>query len=327
MTFHYLRLSLSAGLTVLMTLIGCRPAVYEIIKPNKDRRAPDNLGPEELEKAAPTAAIEVIRNGLSVTKVRVNEPTTIQPTADTVDPDDVAKSTCPNPGIVLAQYRMGSEASPIVNRGTSCDTLSVPYTFTKVGDFLITMTVTSEEGETALASMTLHVIAENAPADENGGFLIKASPMIAGIGQDIALTGICTTSKAHQISWILNDGTTGEGANLKHSYKATGPYRIDATCRETGTGGRSWTAAVTVVIMQNPVTPPVSSTSPGYTYPGPGGLGGSVGQNTGSDRPGQGPILPPGARSGGTLTTPPGSPGPVGTAPKNCGIFIFRWSC
>lgn len=318
--------SILLGVVLSMTFASCRPASYQIIKPKKERRDQgDPLGPTpEAEKAAPTAAIEVIKGGQSVTKVRVNEPTTIRPTADTLDPDDVGKSSCANPGIVRAQYQVASEATPEVNRGTNCDDLGVPYTFKTAGDYLLTMIVTTEEGETAQSSMTLHVIAANAPADEDGGFMIKANPLIVGIGQEVSLNGICTTNKPNQIVWNYGDGTNGEGANSKHAYGKTGSYRIDATCKETVANGRSWTASVTVVVMEKPVTPPASSTPPGYATPNPG-KGGDVGQNTGTERPGQTPLFPPFHHS--QPAQPVGSPGPVGTAPKKCGVFIFTWSC
>ena len=310
-------LTLKATLIAAVVVVSCRPAVYEIVKPKKAPTDPQNFGPtDSVEQAAPTAALEVIRNGLSVTKVRVNEPTTIQPTADTVDPDDVGQSACPNPGIVLAQYKIGEEASPQVDRGSKCDALSVPYTFTKPGDYLITLTVKSNEGETAFASMTLHVIAANAPADEDGGFLIKANPMIAGIGQEISFSGFCTTSKPHQITWTFGDGGQGEGATTKHGYAKVGPYRVDATCRETVANGKSWTAAVTVVVMEKPITPPASTTPPGYKVPGPGS-GGGVGQNGPGQTPGVGQTPLPGQ--------PPRVPGP--STPRKCGFLVFTWSC
>ncbi len=324
--------TLKAALFAAVTVVNCRPAVYGIVKPKKAPNDPQNFGPTAApEQAAPTAAIEVIRNGLSVTKVRVNEPTTIQPTADTVDPDDLGTSSCPNPGIVLAQYKIGEEASPQVDRGSKCDALSVPYTFSKPGEYLITLTVKSNEGETAFASMTLHVIAANAPADEDGGFLIKASPMIVGIGQEIAFSGICTTAKPHQITWTFGDDAKGEGATTKHAYAKVGPYRVDAVCRETATNGKTWTAAVTVVVMEKPVTPPASATPPGYTIPG-AGPGGDVGQN-GPDRPGQTPGVgqnpvpgqPPATFPWHHGQPAPGTPAPQ--APKKCGFLVFRWSC
>ncbi len=306
------------GLALIWGQVSCRSAIYEIIKPNKDRREQgDPIGPLDVENAGPTAAIEVIKDGRYVTKVRVQEPTQIRPTADTVDPDDIGKSQCPNPGIFRAQYQIGTEASPEVNRGAACDELGVPYSFKTPGDYLITMTVTTEEGETAIASMTLHVVAANAPLDEDGGFMIKANPLIVGIGQEVNLNGICTTKKAHTISWQYGDGETGEGASTKHAYGKKGSYRIEAVCRETVSGGSSWNASVTVVVMDKPVTPPSSNTPPGTNHPGGGG-GEDVGQNgqNGQHKPGQIPASP-------SLPGPVPAPG----APKRCHILFFSWSC
>lgn len=294
----------------------CRPASYEIIKPKKGRSGekqgnPNNVVPDEgtptpgqpaIDSAPPTARIEVIWQDQSVTQVRVNRPVEIRPTVDTVDPDDIGVSSCANPGIVKADYDVAGEAKPTAERKLGCETLGVPYTFTKPGDYKIDMVVTSNENETAFASMTLRVVDENAPLGKDGGFTIQAIPMLVKVGQDVDFSGFCRTEVAHTIDWTYGDASEGIGAATRHAYAAEGQYRVDATCTESVQGGRSWDASLTVVVIDREILipgqptqplPPDGGTDDGGTDDGgtdDGGTddGGEPGQNPGQDRPGQG---------------------------------------
>ncbi len=54
------------------------------------------------------------------------------------------------------------------------------------------MQVTSQDGETAWATMTLRVVAKGTPRDQiEGGFTVHAKPMMANVGEVIQFTGIC----------------------------------------------------------------------------------------------------------------------------------------
>jgi PKD repeat protein len=297
-----------------MTTMGCRQAIYEIVKPASnsegDPERQDFKGegnPGSPNGSGPTARVEVVWNGKSVTQVKVNEPTIIRPSTDTLDPDDIGKSDCTNPGIVKATYQIAQEASPAVDRGVRCEPLSTPYTFKTEGVYVISMTVTSNEGETAVASMTLRVVNEQNQNDF-GGFTITANPLLAKVNQNIQFEGICTTPAAKVIRWKFADGAEGEGVTTSHAYGKSGSYLIQAQCQETTGANRTWEASLTVVVMDE-----VPSGAPIPTdKPEPPGLPGT-------------PISPP----------PPGNPPVVGTGggktgggqttggQKKC-IFIFH---
>ncbi len=273
---------------VAMADASCRPASYEILKPKKGHDVRPNGNPEQVnppagntvppatgtppgtptstpttsgDNAAPTARVEVIWKNESVVKVRVNEPTIIRPTADTVDPDDVGKSPCANPGIVKAAYDVGHEAAPSAERASGCEPLSVPYTFTKTGDYEITMVVTSNENETATAKMTVTVIAADAPLyDGDGGFTITADPMIGGKDQVFTFTGYCALKKEHVITWEFGDGKGGEGVVVTHAYAELGPHDVKGHC--TDLSRKTIDAQIVVVTWDHPVTPPVNPTKP-----------------------------------------------------------------
>ncbi len=309
----------------------CRPASYEILKPAKKTqttaKTPDHLTPpaagtippnQEVpgtppgpvpgptppatgsDNPGPTARVEVVLNDQSITKVKINVPTVIRPTFDTVDPDDVGVSACVNPGIVKAEYDIGGESDRVAARVAGCEPLSVPFTFTKTGDVEIVMVVTSNEGEKALARMTLTVFDDTTPATD-GGFTIVSDPMVATISQQITFVGRCDLKKLPlTIAWNFGDGEKGAGATVKHGYKEAGAHDVKAVC--TDVDGKALDAEVTIVVVKSdkpvviPGTPtPVPNPEPTPTptptptpIPGPTPNPGEPGQNP-SQKPDQKP--------------------------------------
>ncbi len=321
-----MKLSLSIPSLAILVAAGaltfsCRPASYELIKPKKkhntsEKGDPNSVTPPEGEtkgpdapppiegNVPPTARVEVILNNKSVTKVKVGQPVSIRPSYDTLDPDDIGKSDCANPGIVRADYGIEEGGSPNADRGDTCGTLAVPYTFDQVGEFEVSMTVTSNENEKAVASMILTVVDANAPESDDGGFTITADPMLAGIGQLVTFIGDCKTTKAFVITWDFGDGATGSGITVTHGYAEVGQKRVEATCTEEG--GKARKAVVTIVVIDKPVTIPGRPTTPSNptdpTDPGtppptdptdPGNPGQNPGQKPGQT-PGQKPVRLPG---------------------------------
>ncbi|TWW12786.1 hypothetical protein E3A20_00210 [Planctomyces bekefii] len=291
-------------------LYGCKPAAYEIIKPKKshgDRTSdsatpgPTVIGDGSSDGTAssqgipPTARIEVMWDGASVTKVRVNREVLIHPSADTLDPDDIGKSQCANPGIVEASFDIASVAKPQKQRHNTCDSLGVPYTFSAAGRYKLEMQVTSNEGETAKASMILEVLDESAPLTNDGGFTIQAIPMLADVGANVDFYGFCQIKGAHTIAWDFGDKATGTGITTKHSYAAPGSYTVLAVCTETATK-RELTAELTVVVLKGAPSYPGAPTGPiltdgtdtnPQTPPAPECPTCLPGQTPGQKRPGQ----------------------------------------
>lgn len=283
----------------LMNVSSCRPAAYEVIrgangKPNNSGN-PNTISPDTGRptpplpvgaNVLPTARVETIWNGVSVVKVRVNQPVSIRPTWDTLDPDDIGRSACTNPGIVKASYDIGLNVKKAAVRTVGCETLAVPYIFTQTGEYEIKLLVTSNEDEQAWASMILTVVDATAPlTSAPGGFTISANPMVAGIGQTVTFVGICQTPKASTIKWDFADGGSATGATVGHPYKNKGQYLVAATC--TDIDGDEMRATVTIVIIDRPIIIPGNPGIPGNPT-GPNDPG-TPGQN-----PGQGPTQGPG---------------------------------
>ncbi len=238
---------------LLVAISSCKPAGYEIIRDNKGNSSgnPENLSPETPDtpalNLAPTARVEVIKDTWSVTMIRVGMPVTIRPSLDTWDLDDVGKSSCTNPGIIDATFTIGTEGQKNVKRSGGCESLSIPWTFTKPGTLKIDLVVTSNEGETARASMTL-VVTSNASEDRvGGGLTIHADPIVQVVGQPIKFTARCDAAGTNKITWDFGSGQTGEGVSPTKAFDRAGPVEVTATC-VTSTG-KTYTAMITIVIV------------------------------------------------------------------------------
>jgi len=217
-----------------IVVVGCNPAEFGIVG-KKDKSKGINLAPPADNKA-PTAAIEVIYEGKSVKQVPINKVVTIQPTKDTVDPDDVDKiKNCRNPGIVSAKYEISGVAMMQVFRASvkDCKALSVNRVFTATGSVPIKMTVTSNEKEEASAGMTLQVVATDDPLPQDDFFGITVHPNQVYVGEQVSFLGDCVTVLAHTIVWDFRDGIRSKGEELKHAFAKSGQYIIHSFCTTT----------------------------------------------------------------------------------------------
>lgn len=255
-------LALSATSAAVM-LLSCRPAQYEIIRgqtggspgdPSAPFVNPGTTPPPTMNTPVvpnnmpPTARIEVIWNNEPVTRVKINENVEIRPSLDTVDPDDVGVVSCVNPGIIKAEYDIGMGGDKrIAERQRGCEPLGVPYRFTTPGSYEISLIVTSNENETAWATMTVLVFDGNTPPANQGGFTIQAHPLLVGIGEAVNFWGTCTLGQTQVINWQFGDGGTATGPVVTHVYQSIGQYRVDAVC--TDETGNSQNAQLTVVVI------------------------------------------------------------------------------
>jgi hypothetical protein len=158
----------------------CKQAGYQVLKPGMI-----NSNSFDASKAmAPTARVEVIDRGISVTWVYAGTRFDVRPTTDTLDPNYVGKSTCENPGIIAADYDLGISKKTSVKR-TSCSSLATTgHVFNTPGDYVIKMTVKSEDNEMAISTMTLRVVDKSiTPSQVEGGFTIHAKPLLTGVNQ------------------------------------------------------------------------------------------------------------------------------------------------
>lgn len=247
-------------IAVGLALSACKQAGYQVLKPGM-------INPNSFDASktmAPTARVEVIDRGVSVTWVYVGTRVDVRPSADTLDPNYISKSTCENPGIITADYELGNTMKPSVKR-TSCSSLATTgHVFNTAGDYIIKMTVKSEDNETAVSTMTLRVVDKSIVASQvEGGFTIHAKPILVGLNQPITFTGICELKGKLTIDWDYGNSATGVGAVTQHSYSSTGQYVVNAIC--SSDSGKKMNASVSVVVTDGvpPSTPDVAIPIPG----------------------------------------------------------------
>lgn len=209
---------------------------------------------------APTAAVEVIVNGTPVTKVTAGEDFVIRPTADSRDPDNGTPDSCANPGLIKAEYKVTDGAIKVATRASAapCTSLEVQHQIATPGTYQVTLVVTSDEGETANATMTLVVTPQADPALP-GGFVVTADPLVAYPGDTITFHGDCADAK--KITWAFADGVSGEGAHPQHAFAKAGAYEVKATCERADGSSLDGSTSITI-LPKNPDSPPSSDDDP-----------------------------------------------------------------
>jgi hypothetical protein len=246
---------------VMLSASACKQAGYQVLKPGLI--TPNSF--DASKAMAPTARVEVIDRGISVTWVYTGSRVDIRPSSDTLDPNYLASSNCENPGITIADYELGKSQKPSIKRSSCSSLATTGHVFNTPGDYLIKMTVTSEDNETATSSMTLRVVARSTTAAQvEGGFTIHATPLLSEVNQAITFTGVCELKGKLTISWDYGNSSTGVGAVTQHSYSSPGQYVVVANCASDT--GRKMTSSVSVVITDS--TPPTTKNS---LVPVPGG--------------------------------------------------------
>ncbi len=258
------------AILLIVGLVSCKQADYEVLGPGSEPVVGEPFGPNS-KTIPPSARLEAVNKGVSVTWAFVGSKVSFRPSADSLDLDYIDKSTCPNPGLSKAEYEVTGSPKIAVER-TDCTKLdSQERTFDKPGEYPVTLKVTSADGETAFASMTLKILAVGTKREDiEGGFTVHAKPIFAKEAQNIQFTGICELKGRLTIAWDFGDSEKGSGLVSEHAYAKRGQYRVNATC--TNETGKTLQASLTVVIIgtdvpklpevkvpvpsENPDTPP-----------------------------------------------------------------------
>lgn len=240
----------SPTLLLVMNLIavvfsGCRAAGYEIIDPVGSKPTPELA----VTSLPPSARLEITQGGNLVGVARTGQGLTFRPSADTVDPDYVGKSPCSNPGISGAKYDVSIDGKSVSSaREKGCEPLEITYAFEKIGAQVVTLKVTSADGETATASQTIRVVnADPCCSVPEPAVYVTAAPLVAYPAEEIQVQARCLATEVGTITWKFGDGSTSVGGNSKHSFAKTGQYVITATC--TLGNGKTAQGTVTVAVI------------------------------------------------------------------------------
>lgn len=115
------------------------------------------------------------------------------------------------------------------------------------GTYIVTLTVTSDTGQTATATSTVNVTTTLPGQSANFTF----SPATPAVNQDIYFNASTSTVSGATYSWDFGDGTTGTGVTATKRYARAGTYTV--VLRATNPVGQSASTARSIT---------VSSTSP-----------------------------------------------------------------
>ena len=121
------------------------------------------------------------------------------------------------------------------------------HTYTKGGTYVVTLTVTDDDGQTSQATLTMNVKpgSSNCGGGTCGGNSIRPLAVITGlpscsggkVGVAVHLDGSASRGATGNIvlyQWDFGDGATASGATVEHTYST--PYRYIVTLTVTDEG-------------------------------------------------------------------------------------------
>jgi hypothetical protein len=121
-------------LLAVLCIASCKTARFEILRPGSDKKPvpTGSANNEKMPPGPPTAGMQVVKDGVIVTRLPINTEATIEPTKDTKDGDD-RNSPCLNAGIVKAAYKVAGADAGTVDRPKGCEPLGKSFKFTEIG--------------------------------------------------------------------------------------------------------------------------------------------------------------------------------------------------
>jgi PKD repeat protein len=141
--------------------------------------------------------------------------------------------------------------------GTTATGAKVVHTYTQVGSFTISLTVTNSSGLTATATHAIQIEAQPLTA-------VITAPSTAVANQPITLRATGSSAGVGQITgydWNFGDGTTAKGEAVVHTFTQAGSYNVTLTI--TGNYGGSATATQVVQVEEQPLTAVISAPTTG----------------------------------------------------------------
>jgi len=120
----------------------------------------------------------------------------------------------------------------------------VAHTYTAVGNYTVTLTVTDEANQTDTDTVLVEVVPDTQPPVANAG----ADKQIE-LGKTANFNGGGSSDNVGIVSytWTFGDGASGSGVTASHSYGSTGTYTVTLTVRDAAGNTASDTLTVKVV--------------------------------------------------------------------------------
>ncbi|MFC6234442.1 PKD domain-containing protein [Leucobacter soli] len=154
---------------------------------------------------------------------------------------DASASTDTDGSVVSWQWNLGD--------GTSATGETVPHTYGAAGDYLVTLTVTDDDGASASTARTVTVTAApNTPPVAAFDFGTNGLQASFDASDSADLEGPIASW-----AWTFGDGDTGAGETTSHTYDAAGSYVVTLTV--TDADGAQAALTKTVTVSEGPAVP------------------------------------------------------------------------
>ena len=157
---------------------------------------------------------------------------------------NASTSTDPDGSIVSYAWDFGD--------GAQATTASASHTYEVIGNYVLTLTVTDNNGAVDTDSTQISVVDNLAPTAA-----AVATPQTGKAPLAVSFDGSGSTDEDGNVvdwDWDFDDGSTGSGEVAIHVFNAVGTYDVELTA--TDDGGATDTTTVTVVV--NELQPPVA---------------------------------------------------------------------
>lgn len=150
----------------------------------------------------------------------------------------------------------------------------ITHTYSSADSYLAVLTVTDDEDATGKASVTIVVTDPNQCVNNSSPVIsLQANPLSGDAPLTVSFDASGTTDPDNDelsFSWDFDDGKTGSGAVVQHSFSLADTYVVGLTV--TDACGNSSQSSVSITVNQGggePCNSPVSVSLP-FSYDGPG---------------------------------------------------------